>query len=172
MKSVGSKGFTIVELLIVIVVIAILAAITIVSYNGITNQTHDTAVKNDLVALKKKIDVYIATKDVRPNSLELPGAIEPFKASKQSYAIQPTTDHNLIYCSGTVGGRTYAVIAYSKSGKKFMASDSQGVTEYVNAWTNQTTACQGALSDYSSNYRGYAGEDGSTGPWRSWAGGN
>lgn len=32
------KGFTIVELLIVIVVIAILAAITIVSFNGIQNQ--------------------------------------------------------------------------------------------------------------------------------------
>lgn len=31
----GRKGFTIVELLVVIVVIAILAAITVVSYNGI-----------------------------------------------------------------------------------------------------------------------------------------
>ncbi|NCO10935.1 prepilin-type N-terminal cleavage/methylation domain-containing protein, partial [Candidatus Saccharibacteria bacterium] len=32
------NGFTIVELLIVVVVIAILAAITLVSYNGITGQ--------------------------------------------------------------------------------------------------------------------------------------
>lgn len=32
-----SLGFTVVELLIVVVVIAILAAITIVSYNGITS---------------------------------------------------------------------------------------------------------------------------------------
>lgn len=35
------KGFTIVELLIVIVVIAILAAITIVSYNGIQSRARD-----------------------------------------------------------------------------------------------------------------------------------
>lgn len=41
-------GFTIVELLIVIVVIGILAAITIVSYNGITGQAVDASMKTDL----------------------------------------------------------------------------------------------------------------------------
>ncbi len=38
MKRANQKGFTIVELLIVIVVIAILAAITIVAYNGISER--------------------------------------------------------------------------------------------------------------------------------------
>ena len=36
-------GFTIVELLIVIVVIGILAAITIVAYNGVQQRAHNTA---------------------------------------------------------------------------------------------------------------------------------
>lgn len=39
-----SKGFTIVELLIVIVVIAILAAITIVAYNGLQQRARNTQV--------------------------------------------------------------------------------------------------------------------------------
>lgn len=42
------RGFTIVELLIVVVVIAILAAITIVAYNGITNQAKEGSLKSSL----------------------------------------------------------------------------------------------------------------------------
>ena len=43
LKQTKSRGFTIVELLIVIVVIAILAAITIVAYNGIQNRAKTSA---------------------------------------------------------------------------------------------------------------------------------
>ena len=41
-------GFTIVELLIVIVVIGILAAITVVAYNGIQNRARDAKVSSDM----------------------------------------------------------------------------------------------------------------------------
>lgn len=51
------KGFTIVELLIVIVVIGILAAITIVSYNGIQNRANSTRIASDLAQLEKAIQV-------------------------------------------------------------------------------------------------------------------
>ncbi len=47
------RGFTIVELLIVIVVIAVLAAITIVAYNGITNRAKDANNKTDAVSIAK-----------------------------------------------------------------------------------------------------------------------
>ncbi len=39
-------GFTIIELLIVIVVIGVLATLTILSYNGVQQRTRDTIVKN------------------------------------------------------------------------------------------------------------------------------
>ena len=49
------RGFTIVELLIVVVVIAILAAITIVSYNGITNRARESAAQAGAVQVGKKV---------------------------------------------------------------------------------------------------------------------
>lgn len=50
-----SHGFTIVELLIVIVVIGILAAITIVSFSGIQDRAHDVRRKSDLATISKTI---------------------------------------------------------------------------------------------------------------------
>lgn len=52
------QGFTIVELLIVVVVIAILAAITIVSYNGITTRANSAAAKASAATAQKKLELY------------------------------------------------------------------------------------------------------------------
>lgn len=51
-----NQGFTIVELLIVIVVIAILAAITIIGYNGISNRARDSAIQSDVEGFAKAIE--------------------------------------------------------------------------------------------------------------------
>jgi prepilin-type N-terminal cleavage/methylation domain-containing protein len=55
LPSSTQKGFTIVELLIVVVVIAILAAITIVSYNGIQARAQQAKIDSDLTTLNKAI---------------------------------------------------------------------------------------------------------------------
>ena len=52
------RGFTIVELLIVIVVIAILAAITIVAYNGIQDRAEVTKTVSAVSAYKKALTLY------------------------------------------------------------------------------------------------------------------
>jgi prepilin-type N-terminal cleavage/methylation domain-containing protein len=64
-----SQGFTIVELLIVVVVIAILAAITIVSYNGITNRANASAAQSTAASLQKKIELYQADEGKYPFAL-------------------------------------------------------------------------------------------------------
>lgn len=54
-QSRNNSGFTIVELLIVVVVIAILAAITIVAYNGISDRAKQSALASKTASAGKKI---------------------------------------------------------------------------------------------------------------------
>ncbi len=55
-----SRGFTIVELLIVIVVIGILAALVVVTYNGIQQKARDTERKTDIKAVHGQLEAYQA----------------------------------------------------------------------------------------------------------------
>jgi len=61
------RGFTIVELLIVIVVIGILAAITIVAYNGIQARARDNIRINDLSEIAKSLQLYAIDKGPMTN---------------------------------------------------------------------------------------------------------
>lgn len=64
-------GFTIVELLIVIVVIAILAAITIVAYSGIQQRAESSSAQSALSQVAKKITTYaVENNDTYPNNLD------------------------------------------------------------------------------------------------------
>ncbi len=66
-------GFTIVELLIVIVVIAILAAVTIVVYNGIQSRAKVTQQTTAIAQYVKAIHIYIADKGTLPVIITTPG---------------------------------------------------------------------------------------------------
>ena len=64
-----NTGFTIVELLIVIVVIAILAAITIVAYSGIRDRANVSASQSAVQQAAKKLESYKVTNGSYPATL-------------------------------------------------------------------------------------------------------
>ena len=81
----GTRGFTIVELLVVIVVIGILASITIVSYNGVTSRANTSSAQSSAQGVAQKVEVY----NVETGGY--PYAISSLTAdSTKTYYISPT----------------------------------------------------------------------------------
>lgn len=62
------RGFTIVELLIVIVVIGILAAIVIVAYSGVTAKSQYATMRQDMTTIRKLLELYKVDHGDYPNS--------------------------------------------------------------------------------------------------------
>lgn len=69
----GQSGFTIVELLIVIVVIGILAAITIVAFSGVQQRARNTATQQGLANYAKIFTLY-----TQADGNKYPGALQPY----------------------------------------------------------------------------------------------
>lgn len=166
-------GFTIVELLIVIVVIAILAAITIVAYNGIQNRANDSAVASDLTSIAKKVELWKVDNGTYPPNLNTALTSDPLYNVKVDKSAYSTATHNLVYC--TLSPYTsYAVIAVSKSGNPFYVLNSSKPTQYTGTQSGSgwivaaNTSCPDALPG--SSAAGAVGYNSGTSTWATWTG--
>ena len=102
------RGFTIVELLIVIVVIGILAAITIVAYNGVQNRARTTTAQSNAQEVQSKAEVYAADEGngAYPTQAQLTGV-----ATTSTARLSPSTSAllSITPASGTPTGLSYTV---------------------------------------------------------------
>lgn len=167
------EGFTIVELLIVVVVIAILAAITIVSYNGITNQAHNVSVQADLKQIAQQVELYHATHGTLPRGAAFRDDVQT-KVARGSYSdseplfINSGVHYNVMYCSPTTNEDTYAIVARSRSGTVYRYGTAGSGPITLSSSTSSMDLCNEAgatTTDTTDNSRQFLYFSG----WVSWA---
>jgi len=108
----GKNGFTLLELMIVITIIAILASIAIPMYQAIILRSKETVLKNNLHELRSTIDQYTADKKKAPQTLqdlveagyyrELP--VDPITNSSETW--EAVTDSSVSSAEQTESGIT------------------------------------------------------------------
>lgn len=69
LTAAAQRGFTLIELVIVIVIIGILAAVAIPQFTDLTTDAEDASVDGVCGAVKSAVAVYIGTNKVAPPSL-------------------------------------------------------------------------------------------------------
>ncbi len=101
MSKINNHAFTIVELLVVIVVIGILAAITIVSYSGISTRAKVASLQSDLTNSSKALKMFYVDNGYYPSTIST------------NCTITPTTTTNL--CLKPSNGTDFTATPYSSS---------------------------------------------------------
>jgi prepilin-type N-terminal cleavage/methylation domain-containing protein len=113
----GRNGFTIVELLIVIAVIAILAALVIVAYNGIQQRARIATTRAEMLSVGKSTEIFRVQHNRSPST-----ATEFSSVLKEAnlYNSTRTTDKSYAICADTLG---YAFVAWSPMVESYKNGD-------------------------------------------------
>lgn len=111
----GEQGFSIVELLIVVVVIAILAAITVVAYTGIQQNARTSAQKAELAQLQRRIQVEVLQDTGTSIGIKTPIVLAEGSNVSQSFteplqAVQDIALYGVFDTSNNAGASSWANI--------------------------------------------------------------
>jgi len=135
------RGFTIVELLIVIVVIAILAAITIVAYNGVQKRANASAAQSGANILQKKAEAYNASQSSYPVSTSTTGTAN-FNSVAESSLIGSGLSLTSTLSAGT--GKTQMKYEFCILGATAPTTASTATGARISYWDYNTGAAPAA----------------------------
>lgn len=113
-SNLNNSGFTIVELLVVIVVIGILAAITIVSYTGITGRAATASLQSDLTNASQQLKLYQTIYGSYPTAMT---GNCPTAPVDNTYCLKSSPGNTLTYASNN--GTTFALTNTNTNGTAY-----------------------------------------------------
>lgn len=114
----NKKGFTIVELLIVIVVIGILATLVIVTFTGIQQKGRNTQRQTDIKALNSYVEAFYADYGFYPTGADMknPDFITKYmKGLDRAALVDPKQDQSLASSTTDTGISSTSVTGYQYS---------------------------------------------------------
>ena len=121
-------GFTIVELLVVIVVIGILAAITVVAYTGISGKAIVATLQSDLSNSAQRLKMYQTEHGAYPQNLD--GSNCPTGPTDINYCLRPSSGNTFAYSSSSPYS-TFSLTATNTNGTSYRITDGTGPVAYV-----------------------------------------
>ena len=108
-KRSGQKGFTLVELLVVIVILGVLAGIVVFAIGGITDKGKSTSCKADKSALETAEEAYYALPAVAGDPTTSHDIYTDMAGLKSAKLIKELSTLNTIALTGTPVGSDYTV---------------------------------------------------------------
>lgn len=115
MKNSPKRGFTILELLVVVGLIALLATVVMVALSSARNKGKDANIKSNLANARNQAELFFSTNTMNPNS------------------------YTGVCTNGVVGGAT-AIGSYVLA-----AAQAKGLSSYVDNWTFPPRSISGDL---------------------------
>jgi prepilin-type N-terminal cleavage/methylation domain-containing protein len=115
----NSNGFTIVELLIVIVVIGILALLVIVTYTGIQQKARNAKRSTDMSAIQTQLEAFYQTNSYYPNLTDMNSTTwvtANLKSLDQTALIDPSNVTQNMTFVGAPAAKAYSYVATNAAG--------------------------------------------------------
>jgi len=109
-------GFTIVELLVVIVVIGVLAAVTIVAYSGVSNKASIAGVQSDLTNSSKQIKIFQVTNGNNPATVSTDCVAQPDTTTNKCLKLSNGNQIDYYIVNNSSNPQTFTLVIKDKNG--------------------------------------------------------